>query len=57
MINRYSGKLRSFGRRRVGFDSYLANVQTAKCTSCPNYDEARKDFNGRLRSEVRGFIG
>ena len=57
MIDRYSGKLRSFGRRRVGFDSYLANVQTAKCTSCPNYDEARKDFNGRLRSEVRGFMG
>ena len=57
MIDRYSGKLRRFRRHRVGFDSYLANVQTAKCTSCPNSDEARKDFNGRLRSEVRGFIG
>ena len=57
MIDRYSGKLRRFRRHRVGFDSYLANVQTAKCTSCPNYDEARKDYNGRIRSEVRGFIG
>ena len=57
MIDRYSVKLRSFGRRWVGFDSYLANVRTAKCTSCPNIDEARKDYDGRLRSEVHGFIG
>ncbi len=57
MIDRYSGNIRGFGRRRVGFDSYLANVQTAKCTSCPNSDEARKDYNGRLRSEVRGLLG
>ncbi len=57
MFDRFAGTIRRIPSHRSGFDSYLANVQKAGCSSCPRYDEARKDFNSRHRGEVHGYLG
>ena len=56
MFDRFVGSIRGIRSHRTGFDSYLVNVQTGKGTSGPKYDEARKDFNSRIRGEFRGYI-
>ena len=57
MSSRLAGSIRTIRSHRAGFDSYLANVQKPKCALSPSYDEARKDFDKRLRGEVRGLLG
>ncbi len=57
MPNRLANPIRGTRNRRTGFDSYLKNVQKAGCSLVPRYDEARQDFNRRLRREVRGYLG
>ena len=57
MSSRLAGSVRTIRSHRAGFDSYLANVQKPKCALSPSYDEARKDFDKRLRGEVRGLLG
>lgn len=54
MPNRFTHPIRRTRNRKTGFDSYLNNVQRAGCSK---YDEARQDFNSRLRGEVRGYLG
>ena len=57
MIDRFTGVIRRIGSHRSGLDTYLGNVQRSECSCGPKYDEARKDFNGRLRGEFRGLLG
>ncbi len=57
MIDRFTGTIQSIGNHRSGLDAYLDSVQRRGCSCCPKYDEARKDFNSRLRSEFRGLLG
>ena len=57
MLNRLAGAVRGIHNRHAGFDSYLANVRKPKCALGPSYDEAHKDFDSRLRREVRGLLG
>ena len=57
MSSKFTGSIRRIRSHRSGFDSYLATVQKPKCKSCPSYDEAHRDFDNRLRSEVRGYLG
>ena len=57
MIDRFAGTIRRIGSHRSGLDAYFGNVQGSGCSCCPKYDEARKDFNGRLRGEFRGLLG
>ena len=57
MIDRFVGSIRGISKHRTGFDSYLANVQKGKVACGPKFDEARKDFNNRMRGEYQGFLG
>ena len=57
MFDRFAGSIRRIGTRRAALDSYLASVQKTKCAYGPKYDEARKDFNDRIRGEFRGYLG
>ena len=57
MIDRFTGVIRRIGSHRSGLDTYLGNVQRSECSCGPKYDEALKDFNGRLRGEFRGLLG
>ena len=57
MIDKFAGRIRGIGSYRTGLDSYFANVQERKCRYGPKYEEARKDFNNRLRGEVHGYLG
>ena len=57
MIDRFAGTIRRIGSHRSGLDAYFGNVQGSGCSCCPKYDEARKDFNGRLRGEFHGYLG
>ena len=40
-----------------GLEAYLGGVQMGECSCGPKYDEARRDFNSRIRTEFRGFLG
>jgi len=57
VIDRLTGRIHRIGNHRFGFDAYLGNVQRSECSCGPKYDEARKDFNSRIRGEFRGFLG
>ena len=57
MSGRFAESIRSIRGHRAGFDSYLAGIQKPKCALNPSYDDARRDFDRRLRYEVRGFLG
>lgn len=57
MIDRFVGSFQGIRRHRTGLDSYIANVQNARRPVGPKYDEARKDFNNRIRGEIIGFLG
>ena len=57
MFDRFADSVRRISSSRAALDSYLANVQKTKCACGPKYDEALKDFNGRLRGEFRGYLG
>lgn len=57
MFDRFAGSIRRIGTHRAALDSYLASVQKTKCACGPKYDEAIKDFNGRIRGELRGYLG
>lgn len=56
MSSRFAESIRSIGSHRGGFDTYLATVGKPKCALGPNHDEARKDFDKRLRGAVRGYL-
>lgn len=56
MINRFAGSIRRVAARRAALDSYLGNVLKTKCACGPKYEEALKDYNGRIRDQFRGFI-
>ena len=57
MSSRLAGSIRSIRSHSAGFDSYLAKVRKPGCALSPSYDEARKDYDRRLRGEVRGYLG
>ena len=57
MIDRFVGSIRGIRRHRTGLDSYIAAVQNDRRPVGPKYDEARKDFNNRIRGEISGFLG
>ena len=57
MIDRFTSTIRRIGSHRSGLDAYLGSVQRGECSCDPKYDEARKDFNSRVRGEIRGFFG
>ena len=57
MIDRFVGSIRGFRSHRTGFDSYLVNVQKGRDWGGPKFDEARRDFNNRVRGEYQGYIG
>lgn len=57
MIDRFVGSIRGIRSHRTGFDSYLVNVQKGRGWGGPKFDEARKDFNNRMRGEYQGYIG
>ena len=57
MIDKFVGSVRGIRSRRTGFDSYLVNVQKGRVWGGPKYDEARKDFNNRVRGEFQGYLG
>ena len=56
MIDKFVGSIRGISRHRTGLDSYVASVQNDRRPVGPKYDEARKDFNSRIRGEIRGFL-
>lgn len=55
MLNKFVVSLRGI-RRRSGFDSYLANVQTCKGYGRPTMDEARADFRSAVSSRYIGYL-
>ena len=57
MLERFAGSIRRIGTHRAALDAYLANVQKTECACGPKYEEAIKDFNGRIRGEFRGYLG
>ena len=57
MSSRLAGSIKSIRSHHTGFDSYLAKLRKPRCALSPTYDEARKDFEKRLRGEVRGLLG
>lgn len=56
MIDRLVGSIRGIRRHRTGLDSYIDAVQNGSRSVGPKYDEARKDFNNRIRGEISGFL-
>ena len=56
MIDRFVGSIRGIRSHRTGLDSYIANMQNDRHPVGPKYDEARKDFNNRIRGQISGFI-
>lgn len=56
MLNKFVGSLRGIRKRRVGFDSYLANVQSCKGYGRPTIDEARADYRSALSNRYKGFL-
>ena len=56
MFDRFVGSIRGIRSQRSGFDSYLAQVQKGRGFAGPKYDEARKDFNSRIRGEFSGYL-
>ena len=57
MFDRFTSTIRRIGSHRSGLDAYLGGVQMGECSCGPKYDEARRDFNNRIRTEFRGFLG
>jgi len=57
VIDRFTGAIHRIGNHRSGLDAYLGSVQRGECSCGPKYDEARKDFNSRIRGDFPGFFG
>ena len=57
MIDRFVGSIRGLRNHRTGLDSYAVNVQKGIGWGRPKYDEARKDFNNRIRGQISGYLG